>query len=65
MMAAGYADNPIACKVLLEEGADPSLKNDKNLNALDFAMHAKHAEAGQLIETYLNAWIQKQSQAPK
>jgi hypothetical protein len=33
MMAAGYSDNPMACKVLLDEGADPSIKNFKNLNA--------------------------------
>ena len=65
MMAAGYAQNPLACKVLLEEGADPSVKNDKNLSALDFAVNAKHELAAQMIETYLKAWNAKQSQTAK
>jgi uncharacterized protein len=59
MMAAGYSDNPMACKVLLEEGADPSVKNDKNLDAMDFANHAKHQESAQWIEMYLKAWRAK------
>ena len=59
MMAAGYSDNPMACKVLLDEGADPSIKNFKNLNAMDFAIEAKHEQAAQWIQTYLNAWNQK------
>jgi hypothetical protein len=60
MMAAGYSENPMACKVLLDEGADPSIKNYKNLTAMDFALHANHEQAAQWIEMYLNAWNQKQ-----
>lgn len=40
MMAAFYG-TPSAVKLLLEAGADPSLRNEKDLTAIDFAQRAK------------------------
>jgi ankyrin repeat protein len=59
MMAAGYSRNPLACKVLLEEGADPTLINDKDLSAMDFAAQEKQKESFELIKAYAQAWRAK------
>lgn len=60
MMAAGYSTSVLACKVLLEEGADPTLINDKDLSAADFAAKEKQFEMQQLIMAYVNAWKAKE-----
>jgi ankyrin repeat protein len=54
MMAARYG-TPAAVKLLLEEGADPSLKNDLGLTAIDFAQMAKNAESAELIAAFIRA----------
>jgi len=59
MMAAGYSSNPLACKVLLEEGADPTLINDKDLSAMDFAAQEKQLESFELIKAYVKVWREK------
>jgi len=59
MMAAGYSSQPLACKVLLEEGADPTLINDKELSAMDFAAQEKQLESFELIKAYAQAWRAK------
>ncbi|MFZ4285777.1 ankyrin repeat domain-containing protein [Variovorax sp. HJSM1_2] len=48
MMAASYGSTE-AVKFLLEAGADPTLKNEKNLSALDFAQKASRPDAIELI----------------
>ena len=48
MMAAHYG-TPAAVKLLLEAGADPSLKNQLGLSALDFATRANRRDAAELI----------------
>jgi len=48
MMAASYGSTE-AVKLLLEAGADPTLKNEKNLSALDFAQKASRPDAIELI----------------
>jgi uncharacterized protein len=54
MMAAHYG-NPKAVQLLLEEGADPRIKNHLGLSALDFAAKGPHAvEASALIQSFLN-----------
>jgi ankyrin repeat protein len=60
MMAAGYSTSVFACKVLLEEGADPTLINDKDLSAADFAAKEKQFEMQQLILAYVKAWKAKE-----
>jgi len=52
MMAAHYG-TPSAVKLLLEEGADPLLKNDQDLNAIDFAHRANRAESAEIISAFV------------
>lgn len=48
MMAARYG-HPAVVKLLLEEGADPTLRNEQNLTALDFAVRAERKDAESLL----------------
>lgn len=48
MMAAQYGTND-ALKVLLDEGADPALKNQLGLTAADFALRVSRTDAAQAI----------------
>ncbi len=54
MMAAHYG-NPTVVKLLLEEGADPSIKNQQGLTALDFAHRANRAEVAEIIAAFVRA----------
>lgn len=54
MVAAMYA-TPTAVKLLLEEGADPLLKNDQGLTAIDFANRASRAESAGIIAAFVRA----------
>ncbi len=58
MMAALYG-TPMATKLLLEEGADPRLKNQLGINALAFARKANKPESAQYIEAFEAAWNAK------
>lgn len=59
MMAAHYG-SPMATKLLLEEGADPRLKNKLGLSALDFAKKAPaKADTVHYVQSFLAAWQQK------
>jgi ankyrin repeat protein len=58
MMAAMYG-TPAAVKLLLDAGADPTLKNQLGLTALDFAQKANRKDAADLISNGMNAWRQK------
>ncbi len=50
MMAAQYGSND-AVQLLLNEGADPALKNQLGLTAVDFAMRVSRTEAAEKIAT--------------
>jgi ankyrin repeat protein len=52
MMAAMYG-SPEAVKVLIQAGADLTLKNHLGMTALDFAVRGQRANARELIETGL------------
>ncbi|MDZ4144863.1 MAG: ankyrin repeat domain-containing protein [Burkholderiales bacterium] len=52
MMAASYG-TPEAVKLLLEEGADPLLKNQLGLTAIDFANRASRAGSAALIGAFV------------
>lgn len=52
MMAAHYG-TAAAVKLLLESGADPTLKNELGLNALDFANQANRSESAALIAAFI------------
>lgn len=54
MMAAMYG-NSSAVKLLLEAGADPGLKNDKGLGALEFAQQVKKEESSAIIAAFIRA----------
>ena len=54
MMAASYG-TPMAVKLLLEAGADPMLKNDQGLSAIDFAQRANRAESAEIISAFVRA----------
>ena len=51
MMAAMYGDTTTV-KALLDAGADASLRNDKNLSAVDFALQVGNDSSAQLIARY-------------
>ena len=52
MMAAHYG-TPSAVKLLLDAGADPMLKNDLGLNAIDFAVRAQRMESADIISAFV------------
>jgi uncharacterized protein len=54
MMAAHYGTAG-AVKLLLEEGADVSLKNDLGLTAIDFAQQAKKQDSVDVISAFIRA----------
>lgn len=54
MMAAHYG-HPSVVKLLLEEGADPLLKNQQGLTAIDFANRAQRADAANIIAAHVRA----------
>jgi uncharacterized protein len=54
MMAAMYG-TPSAVKLLLEEGADPLLKNQIGMTAIDFAQKAVRQESADIIGAFVRA----------
>ena len=54
MMAAQYGSDD-AVKLLLDEGADPLLKNQKNLTAIDFAQKADRPATVELVSIAVRA----------
>lgn len=48
MMAAKYGSTA-AVKLLLDEGADPTMRNELGLSAIDFALQAQRKDAADLI----------------
>jgi len=50
MMAAHYG-SPAAVKLLLEAGADPTLRNELGLSAVDFAQRGNRRDAADMIAT--------------
>lgn len=54
MMAAFYG-TPSAVKLLLEAGADPLIKNDLSLTAIDFAHRNNRKESADIIAAFVRA----------
>lgn len=52
MMAAHYG-TPSAVKLLLEAGADPMIRNDLGLTAVDFAFRAERKESAEIISAFI------------
>lgn len=55
LMMAAYYGTPQSVKLLLEEGADPLLKNKLGLSAMDFAMQTSHKDSQDYIQAFVNA----------
>ena len=60
MMAAHYG-TPSAVKLLLESGADPTLKNSLGLSAIDFAHQANRLESAAIIGAFIRGRHPKES----
>jgi len=45
--------------LLLDEGADPTPKNEKGLSALDFALNGPEKNSVELVEEGLRRWLAK------
>jgi ankyrin repeat protein len=54
MMAAHYGSLAVV-KLLLEEGADPLLRNQQGLTAIDFAQRANRAASADIIAAFVRA----------
>lgn len=54
MMAAHYG-TPAAVKLLLEAGADPLLKNEQGLSAIDFAQRANRSDSAEIIAAFVRS----------
>ena len=54
MMAARYG-NQLVVQMLLESGADPLLRNDLGLTALDFAQHSSHPDSADTIAAFIRS----------
>lgn len=57
LMIAAYAGTPLAVKLLLEEGADPTLVNQGNASALDLALAADRQQSAFYIRAFTEAWF--------
>ena len=56
LMMAAYSAPPLAVKLLLEEGADPTLVNNGNASALDLAVRVDHQQSAFYIKAFTEAW---------
>jgi len=64
MMAAHYG-SALATKMLLEEGADPRLKNHLGLSALDFAQNGPFkAESTSYLQAFIASWNARYPEKP-
>jgi len=63
MMAAMYG-NAECVRLLLESGADPTLKNELRLSALNFAQRAGRDDSVALIEAAVKKWNQPKTSSP-
>lgn len=56
LMMAAFSTSPLAVKLLLEEGADPTLANSANATALDFALSKDHQQSAFYIRAFIESW---------
>jgi len=56
LMLAAYSAPPLAVKLLLEEGADPTLLNNGNASALDLALRSDHQQSAFYIRAFIESW---------
>ncbi|WPB59235.1 ankyrin repeat domain-containing protein [Xylophilus sp. GOD-11R] len=63
MMAARYGSEQ-AVKLLFEEGADPTLRNEQGLTAADFARKAEREELAAQLDKVAATWRKPAASAP-
>ncbi len=56
LMMAAFSTSPLAVKLLLEEGADPTLVNHGNASALDIALNKDHQQSAFYIRAFIESW---------
>jgi len=56
LMLAAYGAPPLAVKLLLEEGADPTLVNSGQATALSLALVADHQQSAFYIRAFTESW---------
>ena len=57
LMMAAFSESPLAVKLLLEEGADPTLVNHGNASALDIALSKDHQQSAFYIRAFTESWF--------
>jgi ankyrin repeat protein len=57
LMMAAYSGPPLAVKLLLEEGADPTLVNHGNASALDLALNGDRLQSAFYIRAFIESWF--------
>lgn len=57
LMLAALSSSPLAVKLLLEEGADPTLVNSAHASALNMALLKDHQQAAFYIRAFTEAWF--------
>jgi ankyrin repeat protein len=57
LMMAAFSESPLAVKLLLEEGADPTLLNHGNASALDIALSKDHQQSAFYIRAFTESWF--------
>jgi len=56
LMLAAYSGTPLAVKLLLEEGADPTLVNHGQATALSLALSKDHQQSAFYIRAFIESW---------
>ena len=56
LMMAAYYGTPASVKLLLEEGADPTPRNQSHVNALDLALKVNQQKSAFYIQAFTEAW---------
>jgi uncharacterized protein len=56
LMMAAFSTSPLAVKLLLEEGADPTIANSANATALDIALSKDHQQSAFYIRAFIESW---------
>lgn len=57
LMLAAFSAPPLAVKLLLEEGADPTLRNNANESALDIALTKDRQQSAFYIRAFTQSWF--------
>jgi uncharacterized protein len=57
LMMAAYSAPPLAVKLLLEEGADPTLLNSAHASALDLALSQDRQQSAFYIRAFIESWF--------